>query len=152
MTGVQTCALPICDTETKESLNDGIRNDISKYFSEIISISFDEKVGNTMRSRILKVTLREIITGDFLYIDCDTLITQQLSDIDNLTCPIAAVLEGHCLFKSHPMREFFLKQNKHLDYAHDRIVKYFNAGVMYVKDVEETHSFYKKWQDRKSVV
>lgn len=137
----------VCDTETKESLNDGIRNDISKYFSEIISISFDEKVGNTMRSRILKVTLREIITGDFLYIDCDTLITQQLSDIDNLTCPIAAVLEGHCLFKSHPMREFFLKQNKHLDYAHDRIVKYFNAGVMYVKDVEETHSFYKKWHE-----
>ena len=120
----------VCDTETKESLNDGIRNDISKYFSEIISISFDEKVGNTMRSRILKVTLREIITGDFLYIDCDTLITQQLSDIDNLTYPIAAVLDGHCLFKSHPMREFFLKQNKHLDYAHDRIVKYFNAGVM----------------------
>ena len=137
----------VCDTETKESLNDGIRNDISKYFSDIISISFDEKVGNTMRSRILKVTLREIITGDFLYIDCDTLITQQLSDIDNLTCPIAAVLEGHCLFKSHPMREFFLKQNKHLDYAHDRIVKYFNAGVMYVKDVEETHSFYKKWHE-----
>ena len=137
----------VCDTETKESLNDGIRNDISKYFSDIISISFDEKVGNTMRSRILKVTLRDIIIGDFLYIDCDTLITQQLSDIDNLTCPIAAVLEGHCLFKSHPMREFFLKQNKHLDYAHDRIVKYFNAGVMYVKDVEETHSFYKKWHE-----
>ena len=137
----------VCDTDTKESLNDGIRNDISKYFSEIISISFDEKVGNTMRSRILKVTLREIITGDFLYIDCDTLITQQLSDIDNLTYPIAAVLDGHCLFKSHPMREFFLKQNKHLDYAHDRIVKYFNAGVMYVKDVEETHLFYKKWHE-----
>ena len=137
----------VCDTETKETLNDGIRNDISKYFSDIISISFDEKVGNTMRSRILKVTLRDIIIGDFLYIDCDTLITQKLSDIDNLTYPIAAVLEGHCLFKSHPMREFFLKQNKHLDYAHDRIVKYFNAGVMYVKDVEETHSFYKKWHE-----
>ena len=137
----------VCDTETKESLNDGIRNDISKYFSEIISISFDEKVGNTMRSRILKVTLREIITGDFLYIDCDTLITQQLCDIDNLSYPIAAVLDGHCLFKSHPMREFFLKQNKHLDYAHDSIVKYFNAGVMYVKDIEETHSFYKLWHD-----
>ena len=56
----------VCDTETKETLNDGIRNDISKYFSDIISISFDEKVGNTMRSRILKVTLRDIIIGDFL--------------------------------------------------------------------------------------
>ena len=137
----------VCDTETKESLKAGIRNELSNYFSEIISISFDEKTGNTKRSRILKVTLREIITGDFLYIDCDTLITQQLCDIDNLSYPIAAVLDGHCLFKSHPMREFFLKQNKHLDYAHDSIVKYFNAGVMYVKDIEETHSFYKLWHD-----
>ena len=137
----------VCDTETKNSLNDDIRNDITNFFSEIISISFDDKIGNTRRSRILKVSLRKIITGDFLYIDCDTLITQQLCDIDNLSYPIAAVLDGHCLFKSHPMREFFLKQNRRLDYAHDRIIKYFNGGVMYVKDVEETHLFYKLWHE-----
>lgn len=141
------CTVLVCDTETKNSLNDGIRNDIVRYFSEIISIPFDDKIENIKRSRILKISLREVIKGDFLYIDCDTLITQPLYDIDNLSCSIAAVLDGHCLFKSHPMREFFLKQNMYLNYAHDRIVKYFNGGVMYVKDVEEAHLFYKRWHE-----
>ncbi len=135
----------VCDTETSNSLNDGIRNEITQYFSDIISISFNDNVDNTMRSRILKVSLREIIKGDFLYIDCDTLITQSLYDIDNLSYSIAAVLDGHCSFKSHPMREFFLQQNMHLNYAYDKIVKYFNGGIMYVKDVEAAHSFYKLW-------
>lgn len=137
----------VCDTETFNSLNNGIRNQIVPYFSEIKSIHFDDNIENVMRSRILKVSLREIITGDFLYIDCDTLITQPLYDIDNLSYNIAAVLDGHCLFKNHPMRDFFLKQNMHLDYPHDRIVKYFNGGVMYVKEVEEAHLFYKLWYE-----
>ena len=37
----------VCDTETKESLKAGIRNELSNYLSEIISISFDDKTGNT---------------------------------------------------------------------------------------------------------
>lgn len=136
----------VCDTETKNSFYDGIRNEITQYFSEIIAIPFKKNVENVKRSRILKVSLRDIIKGDFLYIDCDTLITQPLYDIDNLYCSIAAVLDGHCSFKNHPMRDFFLSQNKHLNYALDTVVNYFNGGVMYVKDTEEARLFYKCWR------
>lgn len=135
----------ICDTETKESLCDAIRNQIAQYFSEIIAIPFGNNVDMTKRSRILKVSLRNIVTGDFLYIDCDTLITQPLYDIDNFPYTIAAVLDGHCPFKCNPMREFFLLQNKHLNYPLDKINKYYNGGVMYVKDTNEAYLFYNLW-------
>lgn len=135
----------VCDTETKESLCDNIRNQITQYFSEIIAIPFENDVEKTKRSRILKVSLRNIVNGDFLYIDCDTLITQPLYEIDSFPYTIAAVLDGHCLFKCNPMREFFLSQNKHLNYPHDKICKYYNGGVMYVKDTDEAYLFYNLW-------
>lgn len=48
-------------------------------------------------------------------------------------------------FQKHPMFDFFVKQNKHLNYPIDKIVKYFNGGVMYVKENIETHAFYEAW-------
>lgn len=135
----------VCDTETKESLYDDIRNQISQYFSEIIAIPFENYVEKTKRSRILKVSLRNIVIGDFLYVDCDTLITQPLYEIDSFPYTIAAVLDGHCPFKCNPMREFFLLQNKHLNYPLDKIYKYYNGGVMYVKDTDEAYLFYNLW-------
>lgn len=135
----------VCDTETKESLCDDIRNQISQYLSEIIAIPFDNSVEKTKRSRILKVSLRNIVIGNFLYIDCDTLITQPLYEIDSFPYTIAAVFDGHCPFKYNPMREFFLLQNKHLNYPLDKIYKYYNGGVMYVKDTDEAYLFYNLW-------
>lgn len=52
--------------------------------------------------------------GD-LYVDCDTLITQPLYEIDSFPYTIAAVLMADGPFKCNPMREFFLLQNKHLN-------------------------------------
>ena len=134
----------VCDDQTNDSLR-GIREEIKQFITKLIVIPFDNNVEKLRRSRILKVTLRKIISGDFLYIDCDTLITYSLDEIDNFSFSLAAVLDGHCIFKKHPMFDFFVKQNKHLDYPIDKIVKYFNGGVMYVKDNIETHTFYEAW-------
>ena len=43
------------------------------------------------------------------------------------------------------MRDYFLKQNAGLQYKHDKITQYFNGGVMYAKDSEAAHVFYKQW-------
>ena len=122
----------VCDDQTNDSLR-GIREEIKQFITKLIVIPFDKNIEKLRRSRILKVTLRKIISGDFLYIDCDTLITHSLGEIDNFSFSLAAVLDGHCIFKKHPMFDFFVKQNKHLNYPIDKIVKYFNGGVMYVK-------------------
>ena len=44
----------------------------------IITVNFDDSVSNTQRSRILKTTIPEHVSGDFLFIDCDTIICDDL--------------------------------------------------------------------------
>ena len=46
------------------------------------------------RSRYLKTRLREIIVGDFLYLDTDTVIADSLAAIDDFQWDMAAVLDN----------------------------------------------------------
>jgi hypothetical protein len=134
----------VCDNITKDTFC-GVRHEIESFFSKVIVVPFDDSVDKIRRSRIIKVTLRRIINGDFLYIDCDTLITQPIDSIDEIDASVAAVLDGHCLFKNHPMKEYFLSQNKILNYSIDKVVEYFNGGVMYVKDDKRAYELYDYW-------
>lgn len=101
----------VCDDTTESSLN-GNRQDIKLLINELKSIQFERPVNKVERSRLMKVNLRKYVEGDFLYIDCDTIIVNDLSEIDNFTFSIGAVLDGHQPLKSHPMRSYFKKQNQ----------------------------------------
>ena len=134
----------VCDDRTYATLN-GLRQQIFSIVNKTIVENFEPSVSKVERSRLMKTRLREIVFGDFLYLDCDTMVIQSLAEIDQESADIAAVLDGHCLFKHHPMRDYFLKQNAGLQYEHDKITQYFNGGVMYAKDSEAAHVFYKQW-------
>lgn len=134
----------VCDDRTYATLN-GLRQQIFSIVNKTIVENFKPSVSKVERSRLMKTRLREIVFGDFLYLDCDTMVIQSLAEIDQESADIAAVLDGHCLFKHHPMRDYFLKQNAGLQYEHDKITQYFNGGVMYAKDSEAAHVFYKQW-------
>ena len=134
----------ICDNRTKETLC-GIRSEIGTLFSEIITVKFDDSVSNLERSRRMKVNLRSYVQGDFLYIDCDTLVVQDLSDIDKCEYSLAAVLDGHCGLKSHVMRSFFYKQNLAFNPQIVNEEYYFSGGVIFSKDDAISHTFYKRW-------
>lgn len=134
----------VCDDTTESSLN-GNRQDIKLLINELKSIQFERPVNKVERSRLMKVNLRKYVEGDFLYIDCDTIIVNDLSEIDNFTFSIGAVLDGHQPLKSHPMRSYFKKQNQHLNYNFDEVLSYYSGGVMYSKDDESSHDFYAHW-------
>ena len=72
----------VCDDTTESSLN-GNRQDIKLLINELKSIQFERPVNKVERSRLMKVNLRKYVEGDFLYIDCDTIIVNDLSEIDN---------------------------------------------------------------------
>ena len=50
--------------------------------SEPVVIDLDQNLSNKEKSRILKTNMRNYVDGDFLYIDTDTIILGDLSDID----------------------------------------------------------------------
>ena len=123
----------------------GNRNELLNFISEKIVINFDKDIDFKTRSRLLKTNMRNHISGDFLYIDCDTLIASPLNDIDNCKFDIAAVLDGHSELQKHPVYEIFAKQSSVFNYPFKKVENYFSGGVMYVKDSEKAHNFFDSW-------
>lgn len=134
----------VCDDSTRRSLT-GVRSEIIDLVSEVIEVPFTSDVDNFIRSRRMKLMLRELLNGNFLYVDCDTIITQDLSEIDECPHSIAAVLDGHSKLKGHPTWSFFEKQNAHLDYPFERIDTYFSGGVIFTKDDDVSRQFFRTW-------
>jgi hypothetical protein len=123
----------------------GKRSELLNYISEKIVISFDNDIDLKIRSRLLKTNMRNHISGDFLYIDCDTLIANSLNDIENCTYDIAAVLDGHTVLEKHPVYEIFAKQSSVYNYPFEKVENYFSGGVMYVRDSEKAYNFFNSW-------
>lgn len=123
----------------------GNRKELLSLITDKIVVNFDKSIDFKVRSRLLKTNMRDHISGDFFYIDCDTLIASPLYEIDFCSSDIAAVLDGHSLLQKHPVREIFEKQSKAFDYPFEKTTCYFSSGVMFVKDTDITSRFFNKW-------
>ena len=136
----------IVDDQTN-TLFTGRREEILNYTSEKIVVNLDPALSMMDKSRWLKTSVRNLVKGDFLFIDCDTLITQSLEDIDKCEYPVAAVPESHL-----PIKKF----NKHLyekvaglssklEWNIEEEQYYFSSGVIYVKDLPQNYELFDKW-------
>lgn len=138
----------VCDNRTGNRIKKESPRDFKKLIDEIIEIPFDETVTNRERSRFLKTSIRGIICGDFLFIDTDTIITADLSEIDNFNMNIGMVYDWHCKLAERPNRLGIVKRVTNLfDIKLRDDTNYFNSGVIYSKDTQESHDFFSKWHD-----
>ena len=60
-----------------------------------IVVEIPKEYSLMQRSRYLKTRLREIIVGDFLYLDTDTVVAGPLGEVDHFSGVIAAVWDNH---------------------------------------------------------
>lgn len=139
--------LLVVDEGTNKQILDN-RSLILKYISEKIVVSTPNKYNNKEKSRYLKTTLREIVKGDYLFIDSDTIITESLEVADKLPMDIGAVLDVHvplsASYYTDKVREDANKMGWKLTSKDEQ---YFNSGVMYVKDTEVAHNLYQQWHE-----
>jgi hypothetical protein len=114
--------------------------------AEVKSFNLPSELNNLRRSRWLKTTMRQHINGDFLYIDCDTVIAADLSDINDLAINLGAVPDQHTHVNEHPLRKRFYTLDKILGFssAIDMNI-HFNGGILFCKDVLVTHNFFEEW-------
>lgn len=120
-----------------------------KLIDELIVVPTPEGYNAKQRSRQIKTTVREVVKGDYIFIDTDTVICKPLESITSNLAPqtyIAAVPDGHlpldeCLFP--PVGE--VKRIFGEDCSDSKY--WFNSGVMYVRDTTEAHEFYKRWNE-----
>lgn len=115
-----------------------------KDMAEVIEIPMpaDKKFSPVERSRYIKTNVRNLIDGDMMFIDTDTLIVDNIDMVSELKGDIYMCAENgqtklaHCIYAT---LEGKLKCKNH------RL--YHNSGVIYCKDNERTRDLYKKWYE-----
>ena len=123
------------------------RAKIKNLVSELKVLPLDNALSGMYRSRELKTNVRNLVDGDFLYIDGDTVITHPLPSMDVMDCEIGGVLDRHFLASEHPCNKDFYHKAKLLGFSPFQNDKYFNGGVLYVKDTHNTRIFFSRWND-----
>ena len=136
----------VSDHETAIRLNNPQYASLKSLIDDVIEISFESYVSGKERSRFLKTNLRKFIKGDFLFLDTDTIITDNLCEIDNINVDIGIVLDLHCKFISHPFEKEIRYRVENLFNQKLKIgTDYYNSGVMFVRDTEKAHAFFDEW-------
>jgi hypothetical protein len=136
----------LTDKETIDSIQSR-KTDIRKIVDEIVIENFEASVNNLKRSRILKITMRNKIDDDFLYIDCDTVICDNLNEIEEFEFDLGAVLNRHAISTLGLYRTTIIRILRTMfnnpdfyNYPH-----YFNSGLLFVRDTEFNREFFERW-------
>jgi len=138
----------LVDDETDKTLT-GKRAEIINYVSQKIVVPLDAKFTKKQRSRILKTTMRSHIAGDFLYIDADTVVIASLAEADSFDFDIGAVLDNHTQLQNWAPHAYKIYVGQYLkkmkwEELYDA-ANYFNSGVLFVRDCENTQRFFADW-------
>ncbi len=125
-------------TLVDDSTFDCIKDSYLKNFSTIIKVDCPEKYTLKEKSRYLKFKMRSVLDDDFLYIDSDTIITDDLSEVFNSDSAVAAVYDLHIPYCENVFLQSITEpkiKKAMLDFSPD---EYFNGGVFYCrKDSKE---------------
>lgn len=139
----------VCCQDTFATFGSGIRAQYKTLFDQIHVREFQSEQSMMERSRWMKTTLREIIEGDYLYLDTDTVVCADLSYVDNFDFELGMVLDGNIGLKQSIFKEWVITQMQeiyNIDVSDE--TQYFNSGVVFVRDCKLTHRFYKLWNEQ----
>ena len=137
----------VVDKDTEKTIY-GKRSEIKKFVNYVVAVDVPETYNKGQKSRWLKTNLRNIINGDFIYIDTDTIITDSLEEIDKFDCEIGAVKDQHTNIGLNEDKDTIIQWSKQDGWNYFDDLVYFNGGVMYVKDCDFTHAFFREWNKR----
>jgi len=140
----------LTDTYTEKTFEIRKAN-INSLVNELIVEKFENEVNKIVRSRLLKTNMRNLIDGDFLYIDSDTVITASLDYIWNKPIDFGAVGDGNINEIDEIIeRNHFHKGTKRLrktikDKTFREYKTLFNSGVLFVRDTKLNREFFGNW-------
>ena len=136
----------VTDEDTYNGIMSTSRKQICDVVDGIVPICVDVGLSNMQRSRWIKTNLRNLIDGDFLFIDTDTVVTGDLSEVDEWGMDVGAVRDLHCTFDVFPTADIIKKKLKNVfDCVPSPATEYFNSGTLYVKDTDVAHRFFIAW-------
>lgn len=138
----------LVDRDTEKSLVGG-REKIKDIIDEFKAFDFASGVSKKVRSRLLKTNMRNLIGGDFLFIDTDTFIFQDLTELEKLPASFAGVQDKHCPLSKNDQVHTLSLSKKLLWNSPDFVNEetFINSGVLLVRDSTENRNFFKDWNN-----
>ncbi|GHU94516.1 hypothetical protein FACS189479_07350 [Spirochaetia bacterium] len=136
----------LCDSKTKENLQ-GKRREYENIVSEIKTVPVQDTLSQKEVSRHIKTSMRRYIDGDFLFIDCDTIITDTISESSFASMDIGAVLDTHCTVDFHHLKPYIIANDEKLGFGASKTNKHYNSGIIFCRDTVKAHGFFDKWHD-----
>ena len=112
---------------------------------QICTIQVPEKYNNRDRSRFLKTSMYNYIDEDFIYIDGDTLVCEELKPCFGEGMNLGMVLDRHMKISKGSYQDFYDKRSKPLQWDSGYQDMHFNAGVMWVKKSPDAQKFFEEW-------
>jgi lipopolysaccharide biosynthesis glycosyltransferase len=115
-------------------------------YAKIVVKDFPQKYTSKIRSRLLKISSREIVEGKFLYVDVDTIIVNDLQFVFTSNADVAMVLDKHCTVRDNFRSPYIEYNAKKMNYSSGHEGKHFNGGVIYSNDTPIAYEYFKQWK------
>ena len=138
------CVSLVVDDDTANTFVSPMRKRHEKYVDEVIIKTFSADKSKLYRSRYLKTTLREILNGDFLYIDTDTIVCGKINP-SAFTWDVMGVDDCHQLPQNHSGWSNLSKEIRASGFSENGIDHYINGGVLWMKDCDKSHQLSSLW-------
>ena len=138
----------LVDDKTDANLM-GFRAEIKTLINEYKVVSFDDKISGLARSRLLKTNMRNLLEGDFLYIDGDTAIADKLDLKVDDNCDVGAIADLHAREndKYHVKHKKNNKNKNILGFTLNLGDLFFNGGIIFARDNDNAKRFFDKWHE-----
>jgi len=137
--------IALIDEKTKQGLT-GNRSGYAQYVSETKVIKTPDNYSQKEASRWIKTSINNYISGDFLFIDCDTIITEKLVPSFPPDICIGCVLDTHVTLDNHHLRDYFKKEVEKAKFKNPFTKNaYFNSGIIYYKNTPRSREFFERW-------
>ena len=111
----------------------------------IVPCDIPDGYSTVEKSRYLKTHLRELVRGDLLYIDSDTIVCEDVSDAVPPSS-VCMVLDEHGLLAEQEYNGgAVMKAARERGLDLSGCVRYYNGGVIMAKDDEKARDFFRRW-------
>ena len=137
----------VVDSKTDATIKGG-REKMLKYVNKKTVVNVPGHYNKVQTSRYLKTSLRQTVEGDFLFIDSDTIVTDSLAEADSLTGNVMMVLDYHVSLQQRYNAKSVRRRLEATDVDWNIEMPYYNSGIMYVKDCEESRRLFEVWHEK----
>ena len=133
------------DEKTKQGLT-GKRSGYENLVSDIKVIDVPDKYSQKESSRWIKTSIHQHVSGDLIFIDCDTIIADKLQLDFPSSVKIGAVLDTHVTLDKHYLLDYFQNADKKAGFVSSfKSNTQYNSGFIFYRDDPSSQELFEKW-------